>query len=211
MTRRSGLRRTQAERTASTRAALLDAAVGCLADLGYAGTTTTEVARRAGVSRGAQLHHFPSKIDLLVGATAHLLDRRLTEFRKAFADAPAGMDKLDTAIDVMWSMYSGATFISGLELQVAARTDAALRPFVIGQQQRFVEEAAAIFGELFGDSLAADPAQGRVNLAFTFALMDGVALADLLGEQPFAAPDDVIDALKIVAHLILPPTPEETP
>jgi len=162
------------------------------------------------VSRGAQLHHFPSKVDLLVGATGHLLDRRLAEFRKAFANAPSGVERVDAAIDAMWSMYSGATFISALELHVAARTEAALRPFVVEQQRRFAEQAAAIFAELFSDSLAADPALGRVNLAFAFAVMDGVALAALLGGQPFVASDDVIDALKVVARLIVPPRPEET-
>ncbi len=51
----------QEERSAETRRRLLDATVACLFERGYAGTTTTELARRAGVSRGAQMHHFPKK------------------------------------------------------------------------------------------------------------------------------------------------------
>jgi len=69
-------RRTQAERTASTRARLLDATLECLCDLGYARTTTPEIARRAGLSRGAQLHHFPTKAELVTGAIEHLFARR---------------------------------------------------------------------------------------------------------------------------------------
>src|SRR5258706_14432846 len=65
-------RRTQAERRAGTRALLLEATVECLAERGYAGTTTTEVARRAGLSRGAQLHHFGTKTDLVTAAVEHL-------------------------------------------------------------------------------------------------------------------------------------------
>jgi AcrR family transcriptional regulator len=201
-------RRTQAERTASTRAALLDAAVECLAELGYSGTTTTEVARRAGVSRGAQLHHFPSKADLLLAATAELCHRRLDEFRKAYADAPPGTDRVDRAIDVMWSLYAGGTFVSHVELLVAARTDESLRKAVLEQQQRFFDGAAAISDEIWSDSLAADPSLSRLSLAFTFALLDGVALSSLLGVPP-VPPDDVIDALKAVGHLVIPVNPEE--
>ena len=59
------VRRTQAERTASTRAALLAATVDSLVERGYRGTTTSDVARRAGVSYGALLHHYPTKADVL--------------------------------------------------------------------------------------------------------------------------------------------------
>jgi AcrR family transcriptional regulator len=203
------VRRTQAERTASTRAALLDAAVECLAELGYSGTTTTVVARRAGVSRGAQLHHFPTKADLLLAAIAELCNRRLDEFRKAYADAPPGIDPVDMAIDVMWSMYAGGSFVGYVELLVAARTDESLRQAMLDQQQRLFDGAAAVSDEIFGDLLAADAAEARRNLAFTFALMDGVALAGLLGGPRPVPPDDVIDALKAVAHLIQRPDPEE--
>jgi AcrR family transcriptional regulator len=203
-------RRTQAERTASTRAALLDAAVECLADLGYSGTTTTEVARRAGVSRGAQLHHFPSKADLLLAATAELCNRRLDEFRKAYADAPPGTDRVDRAIDVMWSMYGGGTFVSHVELLVAARTDESLRQAVLDQQQRFFDGAAAISDEIWSDSLATDPVLSRVSLAFTFALLDGIALSSLVGEPPVPA-TEVLDALKAVGHVFIPPNPEASP
>ena len=62
------VRRTQAERTAETTAKLLDATADCLVERGYAGTSTVEVCRRAGVSRGALVHHFPSKDDLVAAA-----------------------------------------------------------------------------------------------------------------------------------------------
>lgn len=201
-------RRTQAERTATTRAALLDAAVECLAEVGYAKVTTTEVARRAGVSRGAQLHHFPSKAELLRAATARLCERRLEEFRKAFAAAEPGADRIDTAIDVMWSMYDGITFVSYLELQLAARTDATLRQAMIDDRQRFFDGAAEAFAEALGDTMATDEADRRRALAFAFALMDGMALNRLGGPTPVPS-DDVLDALKVVAHLVTPPTSEE--
>jgi AcrR family transcriptional regulator len=76
--------RTQQQRREETRRALLDAAVESLIEVGFARTTTLEVQRRAGVSRGALLHHFPSKAELLVAAVAHLAEMRAKEM-KAFA------------------------------------------------------------------------------------------------------------------------------
>src|SRR3954470_14576480 len=76
--------RTQQQRRDETRRALLDAAVQSLIEVGFARTTTLEVQRRAQVSRGALLHHFPSKAELLVAAIDHLAEIRAREL-KAFA------------------------------------------------------------------------------------------------------------------------------
>src|SRR6202167_3273300 len=65
-------RLTQDEKTAETRRRLLDAAIVCLVERGYANTTTSEIAERAGLSRGAQLYHFPKKEELLTSAVEHL-------------------------------------------------------------------------------------------------------------------------------------------
>ena len=73
---RSRVRRTQAERSAAMRTRLLDATVECLVTYGYAGTTTQRVAELAGVTRGAQVHHFRSKEDLVVAAIEHLAEQR---------------------------------------------------------------------------------------------------------------------------------------
>src|SRR5436853_7131184 len=123
-------RRTQEERSANTKARLLDATIDCLSDLGYARTTTTEIAERAGVSRGAQLHHFPTKAELVTTAVEHLFERRTEEFRKAFATLPANIDRTAAAVDLLWSMVSGPTFHAWLQLVVAARSDPDLRQTV---------------------------------------------------------------------------------
>ena len=57
-------RRTQAERRATTRRALLDAARSLFADKGYHGTAAEEIVGRAGLTRGALYHHFEDKKDL---------------------------------------------------------------------------------------------------------------------------------------------------
>ena len=115
----------QDERSAETRRRLLDATVACLFERGYAGTTTTEIASRAGVSRGAQSHHFPKKNELVVSALEYVFGLRLSEMRAAVADPPTGSREHRAAvlIDLMWPLFKGPTFYAWLELVVASRTD----------------------------------------------------------------------------------------
>src|SRR5688572_1329248 len=81
--------RTQQQRRDETRRALLDAAIESLIEVGFARTTTLEVQRRADVSRGALLHHFPSKAELLVATIAHLAEMRAVELKRLSAELPA--------------------------------------------------------------------------------------------------------------------------
>ena len=75
----------QADRTRAMRARLLEATVELLIERGFTGTSTTLVSERAGVSRGAQLHHFPTKNDLVVAAVTHLTEVRAEGLRMSLA------------------------------------------------------------------------------------------------------------------------------
>lgn len=202
-------RRTQAERRATTRVQLLDATIDCLFDLGYAGTTTTEIAERAGVSRGAQLHHFPTRIELVTTAVEHLFQRRRSEFMEAIARLPAGPGRVAAAIELLWSMVSGPTFYAWLELAVAARTDRELAPSIAALTERFSEEITRSFRELFPPPAAAGPFY-EVAPRFVFALMDGLALNAMHAGGP-ADTTAVLDALKRIAGLVFPPSGQAGP
>ena len=95
-------RRADAERSI---ARILDAAVDCLVEEGYAGASTLAVQARAGISRGRLLHHFPSRAELLVAACDHLVTTQLEEVRRRsvalMADGPTGRERVDRAIDLM--------------------------------------------------------------------------------------------------------------
>jgi AcrR family transcriptional regulator len=123
-----GARRTQAERRAETRAALLDAAVDCLVAEGYARLTTRRIAERAGVSQGILMHYFPTKSTFLVEAIRHVAGSLVAE-----AVGEGGMgglgehDRWEGLLDMAWRIHTGATFQAGIELWSAARTDPALR------------------------------------------------------------------------------------
>lgn len=188
------------ERSIATRAALLDAAIDTLVERGYAATTTIETARRAGVSRGAQLHHFPTKAELLATAVEHLFDRRLAEFREAFAAIDPQADRLDAALDLLWSMFQGPAFVAWTELWVAARTDPELARTVVAVERRFTAETRTMFGELFPSQTGADALLHDIGRDFAFAVMTGVALQRLFphGERPAS---DYVDALKRIFQL----------
>jgi AcrR family transcriptional regulator len=196
------MRRTQAERSAATRARLLDATIECLHDLGYAGTSTPEIARRAGLSRGAQLHHFPTKAELVTNAVQRLFERRREEFLQAFAARPQGSDAVETAIDILWSKVSGPTFTVWLELVVAARTDAELAEPVAELTQRLAAIVEETFRELFPAPSEPNPFFS-VAPRFAFALLDGLALERISVRDPHAH-EPVLAALKGLAHLVMP-------
>lgn len=195
-------RRTQAERAAETRHALLDATLDALVEVGFKGTTTTEVARRAGVSVGALQGHFPTKIGLLTAAIEFALNRRIEEFEVLMAGLDASTDKLDEAIDLLWSMYCGPTFTATHELWVAARTDSDLAPAVIETDRQFSEACDRIYTELSaaGNTADADTAQSRIGLQMTFALMNGLAMSrSIAGHEPLPA-GDILDAFKMLVR-----------
>ena len=117
-------RRTQAERRATTRGALLDATIDVLVDHGYSGLTTTMVCERAGVTRGAQAHYFATKADLVVQALSHLTDKLVAELvSKPIGIADGPEKQYAVLLNRLWEIYSGPVSQALLELFVAARTD----------------------------------------------------------------------------------------
>jgi AcrR family transcriptional regulator len=197
-------RRTQAERTAGTRHALLEATVDALVGVGFKATTTTEVAHRAGVSLGALLHHFPTKADLLTAAVVHSFDRSNEEYRLLMAALDPCADKIDAAIDLLWAMYCRPTFTAWTELWVAARTDPDLADAVVRLDRQSMADAEVIYADLF----AADDQPGiGIGLHVISALFRGLAISRSIdGYEPHPT-TAVIDAFTAMIRPILSTTP----
>lgn len=188
----------------------MDATLDALVESGFKGTTTTEVARRAGVSAGALQGHFPTKTELLTAAVEYSLDRRVEEFGVLIAGLDPSADKLDEAIDLLWSMFSGSTFTAAHELWVAARTDKDLAPAVIDTDRKFADACERVHAELFPDDEFADTAlQPRIGLQMVFALMNGLAVARSLADYEPLATGEVLDAFKTMVRPLLTTEPPE--
>jgi len=167
-------RRTQQERTATTRARVLDATIEHLAECGYGRTTTVEVAERAGVSRGALVHHFSTRSDLVLAALEYLCERRLAELEAGMARLSENDDRLGAFVDLMWSTFNGPLFAAQLELWTAARTDPELYARLYPLERGFGKRLA----QLCADALGADAARPFYEL--TKHLMRGMAVERLL-------------------------------
>jgi len=155
--------RTQAERRATTRGKLLDAAVESLVELGYAATSVVEVQQRAGVSRGALQHYWPSRAALVVDAVKALFDSMAAKLRADMAARTATITdagparRVELVIELLWSSFDSSLFRAELELWVAARHDPELRPLVIDHDRVLGAEIPDLCRDMFGPELAAHP------------------------------------------------------
>jgi AcrR family transcriptional regulator len=173
--------RTQAQRSQDTRERLMRATIDCLVERGWSGTTTTEVAERAGVSRGAQLHHYRTRSDLVVAAVEHLGRQRVAEIRRVAADLPRDDRRTEAVLEMLAGLYTGAPFLAALELWVAARTDPELLAVVAPLEARFGREAHRLTVSLLG----ADESRPGVREAIqsTLDFVRGLGLADVLTDD----------------------------
>ncbi|MEV6649139.1 TetR/AcrR family transcriptional regulator [Streptomyces sp. NPDC051219] len=126
------------DRSRATRQRLLEAAVSCLAEHGWAGSTVSVVAERAGVSRGAAQHHFPTREDLFTAAVEYVAEERSTALR-----ALPVQDRT-AVVGALVDLYTGPLFRAALQLWVAASNEDQLRPRVTELETRVGRETHRI-------------------------------------------------------------------
>ncbi|WNV89262.1 TetR/AcrR family transcriptional regulator [Umezawaea sp. Da 62-37] len=172
------VRQRQADRSRETRRKLMEATVECLVERGWARTTTILVAERAGVSRGAQLHHFRTRGELVAGAVEHLGAESVLELK----ERAVGVGRSPVAVvGLIADFYASDLFSAALELWVAARTDAELKKVVLPLQTKIGRETHRLAVELLG----ADESRPGVREAvqITLDLVRGLALANQLADD----------------------------
>lgn len=177
--RASGDRVPKQDRSRVTRRRLLEAAVACLAEHGWTGSTVSVVAERAGVSRGAAQHHFPTREDLFTAAVEYVAEERSTAIRALFPQGPAGDRR--AVVSALVDLYTGPLFRAALHLWVAASNEEQLRPRVTELEARVGRETHRIAVELLGadESVTGvrETVQGLLDMA------RGLGLANLLTDD----------------------------
>lgn len=160
-----------------TRTSILDAAVDCFYELGYAKTTTENIAQAAGVSRGAMLHHFPTRFVLVKAAIEHLNRKRLEWFEEEESVVQKGAEhtRIEEGIDTYWKQLNSPTFIVFHELKVAARTDKELAKVLLPAMEEFEKAFYQSVRKIFSD-LVLSEAFERSNF-LTQYLLEGMAMA----------------------------------
>jgi AcrR family transcriptional regulator len=166
------------DRSRATRQRLLAAAVACLAEHGWAGSTVLVVAERAGVSRGAAQHHFPTREDLFTAAVEYVAEERSTALRDLFPDGPADRHAVVAALV---GLYTGPLFRAALHLWVAASNEDQLRARVTELEARVGRESHRIAVDLLGADESRpgvrETVQGLLDMA------RGLGLANLLTDD----------------------------
>jgi AcrR family transcriptional regulator len=174
----------QAQKSAATRKRIVEAAIRCFVELGYAGTTTIAIAARAGLSRGAMLHHFPSKIDVVRAAVDYLHGKRLKAFRRALErGAPADGDRVRQALEAYVGHVRHPLFVAFFELAVAARTDRELAAILAPAHAAFEREWYRTAHEVFPDWRERG-LQFELALDLSRTMIEGMALGLLMHRDP---------------------------
>ncbi|MGY2127409.1 TetR/AcrR family transcriptional regulator [Blastococcus sp. SYSU DS0617] len=197
--------RSRSARTADSRLLILDAAVACLVEDGAAGASTLAVQARAGVSRGRLLHHFPSRAELLVAAADHLASTLLEEVRSRAAalmeDEPTGRERVDRAIDLMWTTFQEPPFWAAMELWTAARTDPALRAALRAEERPLRAAIAAVADGIWGPEIVGSPVYTDLT-ELLFTSMRGVALLYAFEDRPAATDPHLALWKRLAARLL---------
>jgi AcrR family transcriptional regulator len=160
------------KRAWDTRTRILEAAVACLAEEGYAEATTSRIQARAGVSRGSLLHQFPSKDDLLIAAVHHLAAARTADLEEQ-GRRTAG--DVDAAVETLWDTLHGPLFAATLELWIAAKNNPELAAVLSPREHELGRAIRGVVAKLFGPELASRPGFPDL-MSLLLSSMRGVAL-----------------------------------
>lgn len=145
-------RRSQEERSAGTSSALIEAAIACLCELGYARTTTSEIARRATCTTGAMQHHFGSKEELLVAVLRQLSE----EFRNRYASfealAPLPLpERCKLILDGLWDYYNSPRYMPIWEIYVGTRSEPELNALCVRSREKSIAACEQAWTAAFAD------------------------------------------------------------
>lgn len=184
-------RRTQRERREETRGRLLAATLAALVELGYAGATTTEICRRAGVSQGALFKHFASKGELLAAATEQLFGGLIEAYREELPRLAGVQDRAAAAVQLLWDVFEDARLLAAIELYGAARTDRELARRLAPVAERHGENLHQLAHELFPEAAQHRPdfdaLVSVVVQAIQGATLGSLASGDRRGFAPMLA------------------------
>ncbi len=174
-------------RGAATRAHILDTTVRAIVNHGYHGLTTTMVAKAARVSRGAMLHHFPSREALIAETVQFLFRKRLAAFEKMVAEVAAKGHPIAQSLEIFAAQAQHPYFIAFFELSVAARTDKTLHALLAPCQQtleaRSLELARRLFPQVSDQRL-------EIGLGLSQAVIEHLALRQM--SRDATAADDAL-------------------
>ena len=177
----TSVREPKQDRSRVTRQRLLESTIDCLAESGWTATTVAVVAERAGVSRGATQHHFPTREDLITAALDYMFDTRMAQARDEAEALPAGEKRTEAVVLRLVEYFTGTMFKAALQVWTAAAADPALKERIVPLENKFGRVAHRMAVHLL-DADDSDPASHQLVQA-TLDLARGLGLADVLTDD----------------------------
>ncbi|MEU0543812.1 TetR/AcrR family transcriptional regulator [Nocardia sp. NPDC005978] len=172
------------DRSRATRQRLLEATIDCLAEMGWAAATVAVVAERAGVSRGAAQHHFPTREDLITAALDFMFDTRMDQSKAdalALGEVAEGVGRTEAVVTALVEGYTTPFFKAALQVWTHAAADPALRERILPMEARFGRVSHRMAVEALGVDDANPVAHHLVQA--TMDLARGLGLADVLTDD----------------------------
>ena len=167
----------QARKSAATRDQIISSTIRCIVELSYSNTTMMNISEKAGLSRGATLHHFPSKMDIIRAVVGYINEIRIEAFRRSIKEIPKDADMAHLAVQAYSANVNHPIYIALFELSVAARTENELKEILYPAQLAFdrewYETAWDLFPEWHSDRKSFDLA-----LNLSQQLMEGIAITN---------------------------------
>lgn len=187
--------RSQAERTADTRAKLIEAAIDRLYQFGYAATSITVVADAAGVSRGAVTHHFPAKTDLMVAILEAVSQADKLQY-DAQIDATSALEWMNDLPAMMWKVISQPSGVAVMEIMLASRADPELAERLRLMQTAINDRGRAFIVSRLLEAGVADRPDGHAVYRVLLAAIRGLALESVF----MSSREDVDDAIGVLTE-----------
>lgn len=201
-------RRTQAERSADTQRKLIEAAITVLHRVGYGATTTGLIADEAGVSRGAMLHQYPTKVDLMLAVVADVYERETAEYRRRGAETHSPRERLYRFPEMMWDILTRPSAMAVLEIMMGSRSDPELAKRLAPLQRRIEATSRATVERILEEGGFPDLPEANAMRRLFVAAVRGLSI-DLMLLEDRAELDEAIQLLKrllrALADGLIPP------
>lgn len=169
-------RSTQEQRTGAMRARLMQATLDLISEEGWAQASTQKICQKAGVSRGAQTHHFPTKDSLLLAAVGEIVARYQRELDTLTEEDSDYKPRLEGLFDFLWgACFQGNLLNCWIDVMAAARTDQTLRP-AVQETDATAIHAMRKLGEAFAPTASATGSNPADIIELTVYLLRGMVL-----------------------------------
>ncbi|AGP31344.1 TetR/AcrR family transcriptional regulator [Corynebacterium terpenotabidum] len=177
-------REPQQDRSRETRERLLAAALSTLTEQGLAATTVSGVAQRAGVSRGAAQHHFPTRDTLIEATIDEFFAERTHQLRNAVAELRPGAEgaSVTEILELVFGFFSNDLFHAAVQVWAGAAADDALKAVILPAEERYSREVYQLAALALNADLS--DRQTRRMLSMTLDIARGLGLASVLIEDP---------------------------